>query len=140
MEGKKDVEFVTFEFPIRDLGIMEPMKSIPPHVLPNFHGLENEDPGVFLFQLEVLCRGYGYFSNDKKLNVLPLTQKGTTLWWFMGLNENCIQTWEDMKHIFLKRYQDYCKVNEDIFEMTQGEEESLEEYIELFQYNLQRSK
>ena len=45
-----------------------------------------------------------------------------------------------MKHVFLKRYQDYCKVNEDIFKMTQGEEESLEEYIEIFQYNLQRSK
>ena len=41
---------------------------------------------------------------------------------------------------FLKRYQDYCRVNEDIFEMTQREEESLEEYIERFQYNLQRSK
>ena len=58
----------------------------------------------------------------------------------MSLGGNCIQTWEDMKHVFLKRYQDYCRVNEDIFEMTQGEEESLEEYIEHFQYNLQRSK
>ena len=45
-----------------------------------------------------------------------------------------------MKHVFLKRYQDYCRVNEYILKMTQGEEESLEEYIELFQYNLQRSK
>ena len=58
----------------------------------------------------------------------------------MSLGGNCIQTWEDMKHVFLKRYQYYCRVNEDIFEMTQGEEESLEEYIERFQYNLQRSK
>ena len=58
----------------------------------------------------------------------------------MSLGGNCIQTWEDMKHMFLKRYQDYCRVNEDIFEMTQGDEESLEEYIERFQYNLQRSK
>ena len=58
----------------------------------------------------------------------------------MSLSGNCVQTWEDMKHVFLKRYQDYCRVNEDIFEMTQGEEESLEEYIERFQYNLQRSK
>ena len=58
----------------------------------------------------------------------------------MSLSGNCIQTWEYMKHVSLKRYQDYCRVNEDIFEMTQGEEESLEEYIERFQYNLQRSK
>ena len=58
----------------------------------------------------------------------------------MSLSGNCIQTWEGMKHVFLKRYQDYCRANEDIFEMTQGEEEGLEESIECFQYNLQRSK
>ena len=45
-----------------------------------------------------------------------------------------------MKHVFLKRYQDYCRVNEEIFEMTQGEEKSLEEYMGCFQYNLQRYK
>ena len=127
MEGKKDEKVVTFEFPIRDLGRVAPTKSIPPHVLPNFNGLENEYPDVFLFQFEVLCRGYGYCANDQKLNVFSLTLKGTTLRWFMSLGGNCIQTWEDMKHVFLKRYQDYCRVNEDIFEMTQGEEESLEE-------------
>ena len=89
-----------------------PTKSIPLDVLPNFHDLENEDPNVFLFQLEVLCRGYGYCSNDQKLNVFPLTLKGTSLRWFMSLGGSCIQTWEDMKHVFLKRYQDYCRVNE----------------------------
>ena len=58
----------------------------------------------------------------------------------MSLGGNCIQTWEDMKHMFLKIYQDYCRVNEDIFEITRGEEETLENYVEHFQYNLQRSK
>ena len=140
MEGKKDGEVVTFEFPIKDSRRVVPTKSIPPHVLPNFHDLENEDPYVFLFQFKVLCRGYGYCDNDQKLNVFPLTLKGIALQWFMNLGENCIQTWEDMKYVFLKRYQDYCKVNEDIFEMKQGEEESMEEYMEFFQYNLQRSK
>ena len=115
------------------------MQSIPPHVLPNFHGLEKEYPDVFLFEFEVLCRGY-HCTNDQKLNVFPLTLKGTTLRWFMSLGWNCIQTLEDMKHVFLKRYQYYCRVNEDIFETTQGEEEILEEYIVHFQYNLQRSK
>ena len=94
--------------------------------------MENEDLDVFLFQFEVICRGYGYCSNDQKLNVFPHTLKGTTLQWFMRLSGNCIQTWEDMKHVFLKRYQDYDRVNEDFFEMTQGEEESLEEYMEHF--------
>ena len=58
----------------------------------------------------------------------------------MSLGGNCIQTWEDMKHMFLKRYQEYYRVNDDIFEITQGEEETLEKYVERFQYNLQRSK
>ena len=49
------------------------------HKHPHLHGLENEDPDVFLFQFEVLCRGYGYCANDKKLNVFPLTLKGTSL-------------------------------------------------------------
>ena len=102
MEGKKDAEVVTFKFSIRYLGRVVPTKSIPPHVLPNFHGLENEDPDVFLFQFEIICRGYGYCANDQKLNVFPLTLKGTSLRWFMSLGGNCIQTWEDIKHVFLK--------------------------------------
>lgn len=45
-----------------------------------------------------------------------------------------------MENIFLKKYQDYCKSNEDIFGMIQGEDEILEEYVDRFQYNLQKSK
>ena len=48
----------------------------------------------------------------------------------LGRQETCI----------LEKVPRLLQVNEDIFEMTQGEEESLEEYIERFQYNLQRSK
>ena len=50
MAGKKDAEVFTFKFPIRDSRGVAATKGIPPHVLPNFHGLENEDPDVFLFQ------------------------------------------------------------------------------------------
>ena len=45
-----------------------------------------------------------------------------------------------MKHVFLKRYQDYCWVNEDLFGMEKKEEDNLEDYVEHFQYNLQISK
>jgi hypothetical protein len=61
----------------------------------------------------------------------------------MGLNGDSIQTWDEMKKVFLKKYQDYCKgreLREEIFKMTQKEDESLEDYMERFQYNLQRSK
>ena len=130
----------TFEFPIKDLGGVTQMHIIPPSSLPTFHGLKNEDPDTFLFDFEILCRGYDYCTNDKRLKVFPLTLKGSALWWFIILGGNCIQTWEDMKNIFLKKYQDYCKSNEDIFGMIKGEDEILEDYVEWFQYNLQKSK
>ena len=79
MVGKKYAKVVTFEFPIRYLRGVAPTKRIPPHVLPIFHGLENEDPDVFLFQFELLCRAYGNCANDQKLNVFPLTLKGIAL-------------------------------------------------------------
>jgi len=47
-----------------------------------------------------------------------------------------------MKTSFLKRYQDFCKTRElkdEIFKMTAKDNEALEEYIECFNYNLQRS-
>ena len=95
---------VTFEFPIGNPGEVVQMQSIPPSSLPNFHGMENEEPDGLLFQFKVLCRGYGYCTNDQKLNVFPLTLKGIALRWFMSLGGNRIQTWEDMKYVFLKRY------------------------------------
>ena len=111
MVGRKDEEVVNFEFPIRDLGGVAQIQYIPPSIFPNFHGLENEDPDEFLFQLEILCRVY----NGQTLNFFPLTLKGATLRWFMSLGGNCIQTRKNMKHMFLKRYQDYFRVNENIF-------------------------
>ena len=105
---------VTFELPIKDPGVAQ--MHISPSALPKFHGLENEDPDTFLFDFEVLCRGYGYYTNYQRLQVFPLTIKRATLWWFMSLGGNCIQTWEDMKNVFLQNYQDYCWAGEDIFE------------------------
>jgi hypothetical protein len=43
----------------------------------------------------------------------------------MGLGGNSINTWDEMKQKFLKKYQDYCKVRdirEEIFKMSQKEE------------------
>ena len=98
MVGEKDEEFVMFEFPIIYLGGVAQIHHIPPSILPIFHGLENEDPDEVLFQLKILCRGY----DVQNLKIFPLTLKGAALRWFMSLGGNCIQTWEYMKHIFLK--------------------------------------
>ena len=58
MVGNKGEEVVTFEFPIRDPGGVAQIQYVPPYIFPNFHGLENEYPDEFLFQLEILCRAY----------------------------------------------------------------------------------
>ena len=47
-----------------------------------------------------------------------------------------------MKKTFLKRYQDHCRSKDskdDIFKMQQQEDEILEEYLEKFLYNYQKS-
>ena len=36
--------------------------------------------------------------------------------------------------------EEVCKADEDIFNMIQGEDESLEDYVDQFQYNFQKSK
>ena len=58
----------------------------------------------------------------------------------MSLGGNCIQTWEDIENVYLEKYQDYCQAGEDIFGITPGENESLEDYVKRFRYNLQKSK
>ena len=61
----------------------------------------------------------------------------------MGLGESSIQTWDDMKTSFLRKYQEYCKPKDsrhDIFKIQQLEDEILEDYLERFIYTLHRSK
>jgi hypothetical protein len=61
----------------------------------------------------------------------------------MGLGEYNIRYWEDMKAIFLKKYQDYCNSKDycnRIFNIQHLEDESLEEYMEIFVYISQKSK
>jgi hypothetical protein len=119
-----------------------PMKEIPLQNLPTFHGLISEDPDAFLFKFDVLSRGYDYTFQPQKLKLFPSTLKGVTLCWFMGLGGRTINSWDEMKHAFLKKYQDYCRtrdLKDEIFQMNEKENETLEEYVERFQYNLQRS-
>jgi hypothetical protein len=61
----------------------------------------------------------------------------------MGLRKDNIHSWDHMKKKFLDKYQDYCKDKErreEVLKMMQHEDESLEDYVERFTYNLQREK
>ena len=51
----------------------------------------------------------------------------------MGLEDDSILTWDDMKWTFLKKYHDYCKnrnSKEYMFSMQQKEDENLEDFVE----------
>jgi len=108
----------TIDFPIGDLGTSAPTKPIPLTTLHSFHGLTSEDPDTFLFEFDIVCRGYDYITNAEKLKIFPATLKGIALRWFMGLGGRSITTWEEMRTAFLEKYHDYCKsrdIKEEIF-------------------------
>jgi hypothetical protein len=82
------------KYPIVDPISNAPMKAIPLQNLPTFHGLISEDPYAFLFEFDVLCRGYDYTSEPQKLKLFPSTLKGASLHWFMGLGGGTINSWD----------------------------------------------
>ena len=61
----------------------------------------------------------------------------------MGLGGNIIASWDQMKRVFLSKYQEYCKtrdMQDETFTIIQDDDETLEDYLERFLYILQRSK
>eukprot|EP00253_Pinus_taeda_P003175 PITA_03175 len=112
------------------------MKEIPLQHILTFHGLTSEDPDAFLFEFDVLCRGYDSTTDPQKLKLFPSTLKGAALRWFMGLGGGVINNWDQMKESFLKKYQDYCRsreLKEEIFQMIARPNETLEEPVQSVQ-------
>ena len=139
MDGNDDNEEDPFGFPILDEDTTTIMKNISPSILPNFHGLRNEDPEIFLFEFEVLCRYYDYFLDTQKLKLFLAILKDAIVKWFMGLGVHSIRTWEEMKSAFLEKYKDYCmphNLKDEVFKMMQKEDENLEDFVEIFSYNV----
>jgi len=95
-----------------------------------------------LFEFVVICRTYDYTSDDQKLKLFPCTLKDATLRWFMGLPRDNIITCAHMKQAFNNKYRDYCRskdTKEEMFRMTLGHDESLEDYEERFQHSYKRA-
>jgi hypothetical protein len=136
-EGNVATETETFGFSILDISRNISMKNTPLSSLPTFKGMSTEDPNLFLFEFDILCRIYNYSDDAQKIKLFPTTMKDLALRWFTILGENTILSWDQMKDTFLWKYQDYCKDNakNDIFKMQQTEDESPEDYLERFLYN-----
>ena len=107
--AKEEDSTISFDFPIDDIEGDAPMKNIPFSSLLNFNCLSTEYLDTFLFEFDVLCRSSDFVSKAQKIKLFPTTLKGAGLHWFMGLRGQTILTWEDMKHKFLQKYQEYCK-------------------------------
>ena len=83
--------------------------------------MTSEDPDSFLFEFDILCGTYGYTDDTHKLHLFPTTLKADALKWFMGLGEHTITSWDNMRKVFLKKYQAYCQSKDskdDIFKMS----------------------
>jgi len=139
MDGDDDNEEDPIRFSIQDIDGSVHMKNIHPSFLPKFHGLRLEDPGTFLFEFEIDCRSYGYLLKTQKMRFFEATLKGRALKWFMSLGTNSIRSWNDMQKIFLEKYKDH-DLKEEIFIMNQRKNESHEDLIERFMYNVKREK
>ena len=139
MDGDDDNEEGPLGFPIQDIDVSVHMKNIPPSFLPNFHGMRLEDLETFLFKHEIIFKSYGYILNTQKLILFPETLKDRAIKWFMSLGTNSIRSWTDMKNIFLEKYEDR-DLKEKIFRMNKKEDESLEDIIKIFMYNVKREK
>ena len=61
----------------------------------------------------------------------------------MGLGANAAGTWDEMQTLFLVKYKEYCKASgsrgEDIFRISQKDEETLDDYVSRFLYTLQKN-
>jgi len=102
-QNQPNTQTSTLQYPIVDSVANAPMKAIPLQHIPTFHGLTSEDPDAFLFEFDVLCRGYDYTTDPQKLKLFPSTLKGAALRWFMGLGGRVINNWDQMKESFLKK-------------------------------------
>ena len=68
--------------------------------------------------------------------------KDNALCWFMSLGGGTVTTWDQMKHVFLEKYQEYCNTKyktEELFKMVQMDDEILEYFVERILYNVQRA-
>ena len=143
MDGDDDNEEDLLGFHIQETDVNVQMENIPPSILPNFKGMRSKDPKKILFEVEIICRSYGYSLHIQKLNLFPTTLKDKALRWFMTLGTNSIKTWDDMKKVFLEKYKNHYKhhdLRNEVFKMNKKDDENLEDLVERFSYNIKRSK
>ncbi|RVW58563.1 hypothetical protein CK203_110877 [Vitis vinifera] len=92
--------------------ILPPLEQlvIRPHIvplLPNFHGMESENPYAHIKEFEEVCNTFreGGVSIDlMRLKLFPFTLKDKAKIWLNSLRPRSIRSWVDLQVEFLKKF------------------------------------
>ena len=84
------------------------------HLLPTYHGMENENPYTHLRDFEEVCTTFkeGMMDMDLlKLKAFPLTLKDKAKIWLNSLRPRTIRNWAELQAEFLKKFFSAHKTN-----------------------------
>ncbi|KAJ9551268.1 hypothetical protein OSB04_015313 [Centaurea solstitialis] len=110
------------------------------HLLPTYHGLENEDPNKHLKQFHIVCLSMkpAEVSEDLiKLKAFPFSLKDRATDWLYSLPPNSVETWNQMARLFLDKFfpaSRAANLRREICSIKQRDVETLHEYWERFKH------
>ncbi|KAJ9555676.1 LOW QUALITY PROTEIN: hypothetical protein OSB04_010290 [Centaurea solstitialis] len=110
------------------------------HLLPTYHGLENEDPNKHLKQFHIVCLSMkpAEVSEDLiKLKAFPFSLKDRATDWLYSLPPNSVETWNQMARLFLDKFFPASRaaiLRREICSIKQRDVETLHEYWERFKH------
>ncbi|KAE8671398.1 ocs element-binding factor 1-like [Hibiscus syriacus] len=114
------------------------LKSGLIHLLPTFHGLDNEDPHKHLKEFHVVCssmRPQGVTEEQVKLRAFPFSLVDRAKDWLFYLPPGSVTTWADMVRLFLDNFFPASRaagIRREICGIKQKDIETLHEYWEQF--------
>ena len=82
-------------------------------LLPNFHGLDNENPYLHLREFEEVYNTYNDLNcsmNTIRLKLFPFSLKDKAKTWLQSLRSSSICTWDEMQQQFLKKI--FCPIDQ----------------------------
>ncbi|KAJ9568340.1 hypothetical protein OSB04_004306 [Centaurea solstitialis] len=110
------------------------------HLLPTYHGLENEDPNKHLKQFHIVCLSMkpAEVSEDLiKLKAFPFSLKDRATDWLYSLPSNSVTTWNQMARLFLDKFfpaSRAANLRREICSIKHRDVETLHEYWERFKH------
>jgi len=74
-------------------------------LLPFFHGLDLENPCLYLREFEEVCNTYNNCSmNTIRLKLFPFSLKDKAKTWLQNLRPESIRAWDEMQQQFVKKF------------------------------------